>query len=60
MNYDYCGKGVVAFEAYLGTKFNLKAICMWSIHDFPTYGLFVGCMTKGQVGYSPCVATIIF
>jgi hypothetical protein len=52
-------KGVVAFDAYLGAKFNLKAICIWSIHDFPTNNLFVGCVTKGRVGYPPCVAAQI-
>ncbi len=24
-------------------KFLLRAICMWSLHDYPTYGLFVSC-----------------
>jgi hypothetical protein len=23
---------------------------MWSIHDFPTYGLFVGYVTKEHIG----------
>jgi hypothetical protein len=50
-------KGVVAFDAYLGAKFNLKTICMWSIHDFSTYDLFAQCVRKGQVGCPPCVAT---
>jgi hypothetical protein len=35
-------KAVVAFDAYLGAKCNLKAMCMWSIHDFLAYNLFVG------------------
>ncbi len=30
---------------------------MWSIHNFPAYNLFVGCVTKGQVSYPPCGAT---
>jgi hypothetical protein len=28
-------------------SFFLKAICMWSIRDFPVYGLFVGSQVKG-------------
>jgi hypothetical protein len=49
---------MVAFDAHMGAKSNLKAICMWNIHDFPTYDLFLGCVTKRQVGCSPCgVAT---
>jgi len=27
---------------------------MWRIHDFPAYGLFARCMTKGLVGCPPC------
>ncbi len=46
--------------ACLGAKFNLKAICMWNIHDFPTYGLFTRCVTKGQVGCPPCGVAIEF
>ncbi len=49
---------MVAFDAHMGAKSNLKAICMWNIHDFPTYDLFIVCVTKRQVGCSPCgVAT---
>jgi hypothetical protein len=51
-------KGVIAFDAYLNAKFNLKPMCMWNIHNFLAYDLFVGCVTKGQVGYPPCGATI--
>ena len=37
-----------------------EAILMWSIHDFPAYGLLVGQVTKGYMGcppYGPHVAT---
>ncbi len=27
-------------------SFCLRTICMWSIHDFPTYGLFAKCQVK--------------
>lgn len=27
---------------------------MWSIHDFLTYGLFVGCVIKRHVDFPPC------
>lgn len=47
-------KGVDVFDTYLGEKINLKTMCMWSIHDFPTYGLFVGCVTKRHVNCPPC------
>jgi hypothetical protein len=33
------------------TMFTMKAMLMWTIHDFPTYGLVSGCITKG---YEAC------
>jgi hypothetical protein len=30
-------------------SFCLKAICMWNIHDFSTYGLFARCQVKGYL-----------
>jgi hypothetical protein len=51
-------KGVMAFDAHQGETFSLKAMCMWNIHNISTYGLFVGCVTKGTVGRPPCGPTI--
>ena len=31
-------------------KFTLKAMPMWTIHDYPAYGLISGCATKGYQG----------
>lgn len=39
-------EGVDSFDAYVGAKFTLKTMCMWNIHDFPTYGLFANCVIK--------------
>jgi hypothetical protein len=37
---------------YNGTSwFNLRAILLWTIHDFPAYGIVAGCVTKG---YKSC------
>jgi hypothetical protein len=47
-------QGVQAFDATLWVPFTLKAMCMWSIHNFPAYGLFTGCVTKSHVGCPPC------
>ncbi len=30
-------------------SFCLRAICMWNIHDFLAYGLFVRCQAKGYM-----------
>ena len=35
-------------------NFNLQAILMWSIHDFPAYGLLARKVTKGYMGCPPC------
>lgn len=40
-------KGVRTYDAQSRSFFNMKAILMWVIHDFPAYGNFVDCMTKG-------------
>jgi hypothetical protein len=45
-------------DAYLNAKFNLKAMCIQNIHDFSTYGLFVGCVIKGHMGCPLCGPTI--
>jgi hypothetical protein len=50
-------KGVPTFGTHQGATFNLKAMSMWSIHEFLTYGLFVGCVTEGFVGCPPCGPT---
>jgi hypothetical protein len=46
--------GVKTYYSLQGATFNLKAMCMWSIHNFPTYGLFTGCVAKGHVGCPSC------
>jgi hypothetical protein len=53
-------KGVKAWDTYLGASFSLRTMCMWNIHDFPSYALFVGCVTKVQTGCPPCGPTIEF
>ena len=30
--------------------FNLRAVLIWTLHDFPAYGVVPGCVTKGYVG----------
>ena len=35
-------------------NFKLQAILMWSIYDFPAYGLLAGQVTKGYRGCTPC------
>ncbi len=50
-------KGVKALDSFQRATFNLRAMCMWNLHNFPPYGLFVGCVTKGLMGCPPCGPT---
>ncbi len=34
-------------------QFNLQAIFMWAIHDYPIYGLVVGCVHQGYKACGP-------
>ena len=40
-------EGVRTNDVHSRSFFNIKAISMWVIHEFPTYGKMDGCMTKG-------------
>ena len=47
--------GVEVFDGYEKTSFNLKALLMWTINDFPAYGNLAGCRTKGKMACPLCV-----
>jgi hypothetical protein len=50
-------KGVIVFDflAKVGKQTSkLWGILMWTIHDFPAYGLVAGCDTKGYKGCPIC------
>ncbi|XP_076905922.1 uncharacterized protein LOC143561837 [Bidens hawaiensis] len=38
---------VKTFDAYKKEYFNLRAVLLWTINDFPAYGNLSGCVTKG-------------
>ncbi|XP_004301411.1 PREDICTED: uncharacterized protein LOC101302366 [Fragaria vesca subsp. vesca] len=40
--------GVEMYDAYNRATFYLKAILLWTINDFPTYGNLAGLTTKGE------------
>ncbi|XP_073153431.1 uncharacterized protein [Henckelia pumila] len=46
--------GVESYDAFNKSMFNLKAILMWTINDFPAYGNLAGCVTKGKLGCPIC------
>ena len=46
--------GVEVYDAYLKEVFTLKAVLLWTINDFPTYGNLSGCSVKGYMAYPIC------
>jgi len=43
-------KGELTYDAFSHTTFTLKAMLLWTIHDFPAYGNLAGCKVKGKMG----------
>ena len=43
--------GVEAYDAYRKEFFNLRAVLLWTINDFPAYGNLDACTVKG---YNAC------
>uniref|UniRef100_A0A2N9I3B2 DUF8039 domain-containing protein n=1 Tax=Fagus sylvatica TaxID=28930 RepID=A0A2N9I3B2_FAGSY len=48
--------GVNVYDAFSKSMFNLKAMLMWTINDFPAYGNLSGYSTKGKVACPVCHA----
>ena len=46
--------GVNIYDAFTNTVFNLRAILLWTINDFPAYGNLSGCTTKGRIACPIC------
>ena len=46
--------GVAAYDAYKKETFNLRAVLMWTISDFPAYGNLFGCTVKGYYACPLC------
>ncbi|XP_040361886.1 uncharacterized protein LOC112163960 [Rosa chinensis] len=46
--------GVEAYDEFSKSTFNLKAMLMWTINDFPAYGNLAGCCTKGKKACPIC------
>jgi hypothetical protein len=55
-------KGVITSNVLIKVgkqTFKLQRIFMWTIHDFPTYGIVMGCVTKGYMGCPICGPNIV-
>ncbi|WVZ84272.1 hypothetical protein U9M48_031322 [Paspalum notatum var. saurae] len=46
--------GVEAWDAKAKTNFTLRAILLWTINDFPAYGMLSGWSTKGKFACPYC------
>ncbi|CAL2246936.1 unnamed protein product [Prunus armeniaca] len=46
--------GVVVYDAFSMSTFNLRAILMWTINDFPAFGNMSGWPTKGRFACPVC------
>ncbi|XP_039047286.1 uncharacterized protein LOC120187699 [Hibiscus syriacus] len=46
--------GVKTYDVYKKEYFNLRAILLWTINDFPAYGNLLGCVTKGYYACPIC------
>ena len=48
-------QGVETFDVSLKQNFNLRAALMWTINDFPAYGMLSGWMTAGKLACPYCM-----
>ncbi|KAH7862248.1 hypothetical protein Vadar_002030 [Vaccinium darrowii] len=46
--------GVETYDAYSGETFQLHAAVLWTINDFPAYGMLSGWSTKGKLACPIC------
>ena len=46
--------GTITYDSYSKSRFTMKAILLWAIHDFPAYGHLSGCRTAGKLGCPVC------
>ena len=46
--------GVYTYDISTKKFFNLRAMLLWTINDFPAYGNLAGCPTKGRYGCPIC------
>jgi hypothetical protein len=47
-------EGVEAYDCYKKERFNLRVAYLWSIHDFPAYGIFSGWSCHGTLTCPIC------
>lgn len=53
---DLWTNGILTHDSYKGQNFRMRAAYLWSIHDFPAYGMFSGWSTHGALSCPKCYA----
>ncbi|XP_037451250.1 uncharacterized protein LOC119321825 isoform X3 [Triticum dicoccoides] len=48
--------GVETWDAYHKVNFPMKAAFLWSVHDFPAFGMFAGWSTHGKLACPECMS----
>jgi hypothetical protein len=48
-------QGVNAYDSHLKYRFNLRVVYLWSIHDYLTYGKFIGWCVHDQHNFLICM-----
>ncbi|XP_028774325.1 uncharacterized protein LOC114731348 [Neltuma alba] len=48
-------EGVLTYDASLRQNFHMRAALLWTINDFPAYGMLSGWMTMGRLSCSICM-----
>ncbi|XP_010424360.1 PREDICTED: uncharacterized protein LOC104709444 [Camelina sativa] len=51
---DLWNKGVDVYDAFAKETFNLRAILLWTISDYPGLGTLAGCKVKGKQACNVC------
>lgn len=49
-------KGVDTWDASIKKSFKMRATYLWSVHDFPAYGMFAGWSTHGKLACPVCLS----
>ena len=48
-------EGVLCYDVVRKQNFTLRASLMWTINDFPAYGMLSGWMTQGKLACPVCI-----
>ncbi|CAA7045955.1 unnamed protein product [Microthlaspi erraticum] len=52
--HDLWSEGIEVYDAFSKETFNLRAILMWTITDYPALGTLAGCKVKGKQACNVC------